>query len=1186
MLSQLLRSHVVRLATVVTVLCASAFGQTFYGSIVGTVSDASGGVVPGATVTLVNNGTGEKRTAGTGTDGAYRFVNLVPGTYRVEVEQAGFKRYARDQIQVNVEAAVRVDIALQVGEVTQSVEVTSAAPLLQTENASLSQVVAARSVEELPLNGRNVLNLVALVPGVVPQGGSEGSLTGKNLFAAGNYQIGGGTANQSATLFDGIAVNVAYGNATVLVPSQDAVSEFRVQTNSLSAEYGRYTGGVINVASKSGTNEWHGGAYEFLRNDKLNASEFFTNANNLQKAAFHQNQFGANIGGPIRKDKTFIFGSYEGYRQRQGVLFNYTVPTEDLLVGDFSNRRGSSGALTAIYDPDTQCGAYGNAACPASGPQRQPFPGNKIPAARFNPVSKKYIDWPYWGKPTVAGYQYTNQYNSPKTVATGGNNDQVNFRGDQNVSDKQRILARYTRWKSANQQVDPYGNGLLAGDPYSPERFVTTQIVLADTYSINQTTIFDVRLGYTRWNYDRTPGTTGIDVPKATGLPSYYNDLDGLRGLTGSNTLPAMNVTGYNAVNTGLLYGITNSYTLAPSLIKIMGRHTLKMGGDVRRMEFNYYQNNNAGGNFSFSNLFTAGNALNAGATGDPFASFLLGLPASGAQEVSLFSAAGLRYQGYYFNDTYMVTNKLTLNLGVRWEIPGQYTERFDRQTSFHPGMVNPVLEKAGIKVNGQPVMGAFALVNTPDHPERGLRPEKWNLFAPRVGIAYRLSERTVIRTGGGMFFIPSDAVFAEGPCQAAVAYITTSMVSTTDNGVTYVNTLSNPYPNGWLPAPQRDPSYQQTLLGASSIRSPLRTEKQGYTYQWNFTLQHQLPSDVAVEASYSGMRGLHLFRGNPSMQRDVLPGHLLTQLGASLRDQVPNPFYGFIKTGTLAQPTVQRAQLLLPHPQYQSLLDFGGRVGDSSYHSLQMKAEKRFAGGGMLLASYTFSKSLGNAETFTSWLEGGAGGTGSAGAQDYSNLKGEKALNSFDSRQRLTISYVVDLPFGKGKTFLPDVKGISDKLISGWGINGMTTLQMGMPLSITATPIVSMAAYGIGTRANVVAGCQKTIGGPVQQRLNRAFNTDCYSVPAAYTWGTNGRTDPNLRGNGTNNFDLAVFKRTALTERYGLEFRLETFNLFNRVKFSNPGTGVTTAATTTFGRITNQANTPRLLQLALRLRF
>jgi hypothetical protein len=1172
------------LVLITALLTVPLAGQTFYGSIVGTVNDTTGAIVPDANVTLTNNGTGERRTASSGQDGAYRFMNLVPGSYKLDVEHAGFKRYTRDQIPVNVEAAVRVDMNLQVGEVTQSVEVTAQAALLQTENASLSQVVSARSVQELPLNGRNVLNLVGLVPGVVPQGSSEGSLTGKNLFAAGNYQIGGGIANQSATLYDGIAVNVAYGNATVLVPSQDAVSEFRVQTNNLSAEYGRYTGGVINLASKAGTNEIHGSAYEFVRNTKLNASDFFSNANNLAKAPFHQNQFGATAGGPIKKDKVFIFGGYEGYRQRQGVLFNYTVPTPDRLTGDFSNFRNSSGALIPIYDPLTQCGTAGNAACPASGAQRSVFPDNKIPKNRINPVAQKYVDWPYWGKPITSGSPYTAQFNYPKNVATGGNNDQLNFRGDVNVSDKQHLLARYTRWKSSGAQVDIFGNGLYAGDPYSPERFITTQAVLADTYSINPTTIFDIRLGFTRWAYDRTPGTTGINIPNATGLPSYYNLLDSQRGLTGSTTLPSMSVSGYNFVNTGLLYGITNSYTIAPSVIKIVGRHTLKMGADLRRMDLNYYQDNNAGGTFSFSNLFTSQNALSPGATGDSFASFLLGLPASGNVQTSLFTAAGLHYQGYYVNDSWQATNKLTLTLGLRWEIPGQYTERFDRQTTFNPNMLNPTLASAGIKVNGNPVMGGFALVNSADHPERGLRPEQWKLFAPRIGAAYRLTEKTVLRTGVGMFFIPTDAVFAEGPCQAAITYITETMVPSIDNQVTIANTLSNPYPNGISSPPQRAANYQYTLLGQTQIRSPIRNEKYGYTYQWNFSVQHQLPGEIALDVSYSGLRGLHLFRGNPSMQRDVLPGNVITSTGKPLQDQVSNPFYGFIKVGTLAQPTVQRGQLLLPFPQYQSLYDFGGYMGDTTYHSLQMKAEKRFASGGLLLASYTFSKSIGNAETFSSWLEGGAGGTGAAGVQDYSNLKAERSLSSFDSRQRLTVSYVLDLPFGKGKKLLPDVKGIADRVISGWGINGMTTLQMGMPLGFGATP--NLTGFNTGLRPNVVAGCNKSISGPVQQRLKGFFNTACFSVPGAFTFGSEARTDPNLRGNGTNNFDFAVFKRTAITERFGLEFRLETFNLFNRVKFSNPNLTATTAANSTFGWITSQANTPRLLQLALRLRF
>jgi len=313
---------------VTVILCAVSavsFGQTFYGSVVGLVVDASGSAVPETTVTLTNAATSERRVGTTGADGGYRFVNLVPGNYRLEVERTGFRRYVRDQIVVNVEAAVRIDVTMEVGDVTQSVEVTSETPLIQSENASLSQVVGARAVQEIPLNGRNILNLINLVPGVVPQGASDGNLTGKNVFAAGNYQVGGGTANQSATLFDGVTVNDTYGNIVAFVPSPDAVSEFRVQTNNNSAEYGRYTGGVINIASKSGSNEFHGSVYEYLRNRAVNAGDFFANSNGAGKPAFTQNQFGAALGGPVRKDKTFFFANYEGFRLRQGRVFLFTT---------------------------------------------------------------------------------------------------------------------------------------------------------------------------------------------------------------------------------------------------------------------------------------------------------------------------------------------------------------------------------------------------------------------------------------------------------------------------------------------------------------------------------------------------------------------------------------------------------------------------------------------------------------------------------------------------------------------------------------------------------------------------------------------------------------------------------------------------------------------------------------------
>src|SRR5437764_11588234 len=371
-------------------------GQAFFGSIVGNVNDASGAALVSATVTLTNIATGDRRTVVTASDGSYRFVNLVPGSYRIEIEQTGFKRYARSPIDVSVESQVRADIAMQVGDVTQSVEVQADSPLLQTETANLSQVVGTRAVQELPLNGRNIMNLIALAPGVVPQGSSEGSLTGKNVFAAGNYQIGGGTANQSATYYDGVPVNDTYGNIIALTPSADAVSEFRIQTSNNTAEYGRYTGGVMNIASRGGTNEFHGYVYEYFRNKVLNATNFFANKTGAGRAPFVQNQFGAAAGGHVIKDRLFFFTSYEGYRQRQGNLFLLSVPTTLIAAGDFSDYRGANGAVVPIYDPLTTCGQLNNPACGTSVIQRTQFPNNVIPLNRINTVSRKFMDFPLY----------------------------------------------------------------------------------------------------------------------------------------------------------------------------------------------------------------------------------------------------------------------------------------------------------------------------------------------------------------------------------------------------------------------------------------------------------------------------------------------------------------------------------------------------------------------------------------------------------------------------------------------------------------------------------------------------------------------------------------------------------------------------------------------------------------------
>jgi len=1174
------RTHILLVLTVIASLAMTispAFAQNFYGTLAGTVTDPSGALMEGAAVTTTNTGTGVRQTVQSSNSGEFRIVNLVPGNYKVDVEKTGFKRSTRDNIPVQVESVVRLDIGMQVGDMTQSIEVEAAAPLLQTENASLSQVVSSRSVEELPLNGRNILNLVNLVPGVVPQGSSDGSLTGKNVFAAGNYQIGGGTANQSVTLFDGVPVNITYGNVTALTPVPDAVSEFRVQTNNNTAEYGRYTGGVVNIASKGGTNDFHGSAYEFLRNRELNATNFFANRAGVGKAPFVQNQFGANLGGRIIKDKLFFYGGYEGFRARQGNLFSYTVPLAEQRTGDFRNYLNASGQQIPIYDPNTQCGAYGNPACVSGGAQRTQFPGNIIPPSRISPVSQKYLAFPYYALPTDNGAANTHNFNFNRNAATGGDNDQINIRGDYQMSEKQRLLARFTRWNSSNQPVDPYGNGLRGGDPFSPEHFVTTQAVLADTYVINPNMILDVRAGYTRWYYTRIPGTLGTNGT-ALGLPDYFNQIAALNGLTDSTTIPQLNISSptINSISTGYLLGVDNTYTLSPTFTWIRGKHSIKFGGEFHKYSLGYFQNNAAGGVFGFDNQFTAASNTG-GASGSGFASFLLGLSNNSSQiQTSWLTYTMMDYSGMFITDTWQATNKLSVTAGLRYEIPGVYKERFDRIATFNRYEENPALK--GTLVNGKPVLGAYDPVLTPNHPDRGQTEEKFGLVAPRIGIAYRLTDKTVIRTGGGMFFIPANVQFTQGPQANPLSFFVNSQNASSDNFVTYNTTFNNPFPNGIFGPPGRTGNYQALFLGQGLGGKAFQAQEEaGYTYQWNFSVQHQFKGDFSVDASYAGLRGIHL---PANLQYNQIDPRNLSQ-GLALTTQVANPFFGKVPTGTLSAPTVQAGQLLLPFPQYTSVSNSSAYLGDSSYHAFQLKAEKRFASGGTLLGSYTFSKVLANVETLTTWLDSG---TGVAGYQDNYNLRNEKALSSFDSRQRLTVSYVYDLPFGKGRHYLAGTSGLISRAVSGWGINGVTTFQKGFPLGLTATP--NNTGFNTGLRPNVVDGCQKTIDGAAQQKLGGWFNTSCFTAPARFTFGSEGRTDPVLRGPGVANYDFSIFKRTAITEKVNLEFRAEAFNLFNRVQFGNPDRGQSTAANNTFGVISTQQNQPRLMQMALRLRF
>jgi hypothetical protein len=708
--------------------------------------------------------------------------------------------------------------------------------------------------------------------------------------------------------------------------------------------------------------------------------------------------------------------------------------------------------------------------------------------------------------------------------------------------------------------------------------------------------------GGIRWNYVRTPGHLGYDETKL-GLPSYMGQISSLNNVPNSTTLPVLELDNptINVPNAGYIFSVNNDYQIAPSIMKTWKTHTFKAGADVRLYEQKYFQSNSPGGFFDF-NTFMSSSANNA-AGGYPFASFLMGYMTNQAVNASWVQIApvthtGLVYQGYYLVDNWVLNHKLTVNLGVRYDIPGEYRETNNLMATFNPNETNSAL--GAMTINGRAITGAFDLVDSPQHPESGLHSEHYTDFSPRLGIAYRLDGNTVIRGGWGSLFLPADLLFPESPVQSPLAYIQDSVVATLNSGVTPNATLDNPLPRGITPAPLRSASYQQLLLGGSGAALS-EDEDSAVAYQWNVAVQRQLPKELVIEVSYAGSHGVHL----PFFYLDrnqISPTYLAQAQADSncvgpsadlvnkcfLTKTVPNPFNtSLFSQGPQQSPTISSGQLYAPFPQYGGIAYNGRNVGRSNYDALEVKAEKRFPGGGVLLGSYTFSKFLTNADSWTFWLET----NGAAWPQNYYDIqKGEYSLSAYDSRQRLSVAYVYALPFGHGHTFGSGASGIAGGLISGWGVNGVTTLQDGFPLGLDMVNN-TVATYSLqgNTRPNRVAGCNVRTSGPIQSRLGDAyskttdFNPSCYVAPGTFQFGTNPREDATLRGPGIANWDFALYKDTHLSDRMVLQLRFESFNLFNRVQFGPPNQSIGSAQV---GEITSQANSSRELQLAGRINF
>jgi len=1159
------------LGALLGVASGTAFAQSNFGAIVGAVTDTTGATVPGAQVTLTNAGTNATQTVVSGPGGNYTFLSLNPGAYTVAVSLAGFKSVTRSQVDVTIGGSTRVDVSLPLGDVTETVNVeATSVTALQTDSSSLGGVVEGRQVLESPLNGRNVNNLLDFIPGVVPGGGTSGNTMangGSGSFQAGaqtqaiaygNYQIGGGFSGQSLFFIDGVLSNIPENNVNSLVPTQDSVQEFRVSTNNVTAEFGGFAGGVIQISTKSGTNTFHGSAYEYFRNTVLDANDYFSNHAGLQRPPLHQNQFGANFGGPILKDKAFFFFSFERETLTSGSIDTYTLPTTAELGGDFS----ATG--TNIYNPATgvqyTCNGVANVICP-----------NLI-----DPTAVKILQLES-PAPNRAGL--VNNYVA--TAPIQGAQNQFNFRADYNVTKADQLFARYTFWNPHNGDSDPLGTKTGAG----PTGNTTTEAVVGDNHIFNASTLADIRLSWLE-NYNfQVPLSNGFDQ---SSINANYGALQAQQVNNHQGLLPGLGIQNYSVgAELSQLYWLNTAYSINGSMTKVTGRHTIKVGGIGRQIEWTGFGNNQGVGVNSLAS-FTG--LTGDSTTGNGLASFLLGTPSStGISEVGTFHAF-LHSYGFYGVDTFQATNKLTLNLGVRWEQPGSYSEVNNNDTVLLTNLAtglgnvtNPVTQAS------VPVVGGLGFVASSQYGSRREEQLHWKLWSPRVGFDYRLDSKSVVRGGYGVSFLPAE-ITADGPGGSPINSAGTSL--TNSPGVTYAGepTVANPFPSGINLPLGRNPLALTQLLG-QGIGSRIPDEPYGYVQQFNFGVERALDSKSTLTVAWAGAKGTHLVLSQgytgTGLNRNQLPDAYdsiggSAAAGTGLFTPVANPFSGqFSSGGQLDQPTVFEGYLLKPYPQYTSVNQSVPRYGASTYEALQASYVRKFSHSGLVQVAYTYAKLLSNTDN-TSSFEDGQGGQGVV--QDNNNIQADKSISLQDLTHNLVINYGIDLPFGRGQEYLSSSNAVVNAVVGGWRVNGITTLHSGLPIPFATNGNSLSNYFGSGPiRPNVVAGCKKNVGGSAQSRAAEWFNTACFVDPADFTFGNERRVDSDVRSAGAANFDFSANKMFPVYERVTGKFSVETFNLFNRAQFAAPDSNVNDGA---YGTVTRQGNLPRTLQFAMRFSF
>jgi hypothetical protein len=1153
--------------------------QAITATLSGTVLDRSGQTVSGAKITLVSPERGISRTYVTTDNGLFSFTLLPPATYRLQVEAAGFKHYRQDGIELIPGQNAEQKVGLSVGAISETIEVTSQAPLLNAENANISSDISARQVVELPLNFRSVIGLATLNSSV--SNAAEDQIVGSPSISGSADQdvsflnFGGTFFNTAAYLLDGTYDTRLDWGGVIYVPSTDAVQEFKIQTNAFTSQYGWSSGNVINVVTKSGSNGFHGDAFEFYRNSSVEARYFF---NPGAQPQFTRNQFGGTFGGPIRKNKTFFFGYYEGRRQATPATFVGTMPTGDERTGNFSALLGApTGQVDAlgrpilngaIYNPFSTRQITAGQVDPSTGLTatqtgyiRDAFPGNIIPSGLMDTIAKSIATGTYWPNPTNPNVLINNFTGAASASA---HSDEYSVRIDHNFTDNDRFNARWSQKYESKVNFPTYYG---ASDPGGPG--VTAP---NNRYSINAgyNHVFDptfdmsLNFGVNRHVEQSTTQSFGYKS-SALGLPSF---IDGI-----APSFPEIQPQSYSAL--GAQAGLDNYivpqtiWTSSVDFTKIKGKHTLAFGFmDVwARIDGGHYANTT----LQFQTTSTAGpNPQQATPdTGNGFASFLLGV-GSGTDQTGFnkFPATDKHLLGWYVQDGWKATSKLTLTLGLRYEIQTAPTERHNAQQYFNFTASNPISAAVGFNVPGELVFNSSG--------NSGLYDTSHTNFAPRIGAAYQLRDKLVLRGGYGVFFVPN--YYGNGP---NIGYSqSTPWVTSLNSGLNPSSTLSgnatlglpSAFPNGQVP------STGNSLGGLTDVGFGLNpvvdnVRHSPYVQQWMLGVQYSFTNNDLLDISYVGNHGVHVL--SQYLEWNELPTADLA-MGNQLNQMVPNPFFGHITASGcgLNNPTIQEGQLLRPFPEYCSVTEAPPAVGSSTYNALQATFTHRWHSGLDLNVSYTYSKFMDNVQGASGWAFPGSGSS----VRNSYDLAAERSVDASDLTHSLVISHNYELPFGKGKQFGADWNRAMNAALGGWQWSGILTAHTGLPISINPAQN-NTGGFGFNQRPNIVPGVSPV---PQNQNINDWINPAAFSQPAPFTFGDSARFLSNLRAPGFVNWDMGLQKWWNITETMRFQFRFELFNAFNHPNFFVPDSNL---GDTSFGVI-NAAYPARSVQFAGKFYF